>query len=305
MKKSFRDLEGCCEEAFAKKHQWWHLYTPGNLTSLIFIEDNDYRYALNLIARCHFEVNSITIVAVEIMSNHIHIVLSGDYLDIVNFFEFIRRRLKRYLKSKGRYLPKEFHLQVKQIHDLKTLRNTIVYVNRNGYVVNSKYTPFSYPWGTGRYYFNVIPFSKTLNSLTDLELREMFRSRNPLLPNEYNIINGHIAPPSFCDIELGMAMFRNAHHYFADLSKNVEAYSEMAIGLDDGDFLTDAELFTQVWKLAKEKFGVNSLKNLKKTQKHDLARTLHYDFRSSNGQIRRVLNINQHDIDAMFPLSSK
>ena len=35
-------------------------------------------------------------------------------------------------------------------------------------------------------------------------------------------------------------------------------------------------------------------------QKLDLARTLHYDYRSSNGQIRHVLGLNQYDVDQLF-----
>lgn len=55
---------------------------------------------------------------------------------------------------------KSFRMSLKSVCDLRTLRNTIVYVNRNGYVVNPAYTPFSYPWGTGRYYFNDFPLEK-------------------------------------------------------------------------------------------------------------------------------------------------
>lgn len=33
----------------------------------------------------------------------------------------------------------------------------------------------------------------------------------------------------------------------------------------------------------------------------DLARTLHYDYRSSNGQIRRVLGLGQYEVDSLFP----
>lgn len=51
-------------------------------------------------------------------------------------------------------------MSLKPINDLKALREAIVYVNRNGYVVNPSHTPFSYPWGTGRYYFNDVPITK-------------------------------------------------------------------------------------------------------------------------------------------------
>ena len=57
-------------------------------------------------------------------------------------------------------------------------------------------------------------------------------------------------------------------------------------------------------KCLKQSYGVTALHDLTRPQKLDLAKKLHYDFRSSNGQIRRVLALSQYDVDALFPLSS-
>ena len=100
-------------------------------------------------------------------------------------------------------------------------------------------------------------------------------------------------------------MFRNAHHYFSMISKNIEAYSELANELDDGEFLTDSELFTQVSKFLMHSYGTNLLRELTKPQKLDLARKLRKDYHSSNGQIRRILCLSQYDVDSLFPLSAK
>lgn len=150
-----------CEATFRGCDAWWHLYTAGKMSSILFVDDDDYRYAMNLLARCHKETGSITIVAFEIMSNHIHIVLCGSEHNARHLFDLFRRRLCRYLTKKNSGADmKSFRMSLKSVCDLRTLRNTIVYVNRNGYVVNPAYTPFSYPWGTGRYYFNDFPLEK-------------------------------------------------------------------------------------------------------------------------------------------------
>lgn len=130
----------------------------------------------------------------------------------------------------------------------------------------------------------------------------MFRSRDVKLPPDWQVLDGHIAPPCYCAIELGMAMFRDAHHYFSMVSKNVEAYSNIAVDLDDGEFLTDQELFTQLLKTVREKYRLGSVRELSPAQKLDLARTLHYDYRSSNGQIRRILGLSQYEVDSLFPM---
>ena len=42
-------------------------------------------------------------------------------------------------------------------------------------------------------------------------------------------------------------------------------------------------------------------KELTGAQRLDLARTLHFDYRSYNGQIRRLLNLSQYEVDSLFP----
>ena len=100
-------------------------------------------------------------------------------------------------------------------------------------------------------------------------------------------------------------MFRDAHHYFSRVSKNVEAYSNLAADLDDGEFLTDSELFSQLRKILQERYQESRIKDLSNAQKIDIAKILHYDYRSSNGQIRRLLGLSQYEIDSIFPLSAK
>ena len=138
---SYFESERMCEATFLSGGCWWHLYTPGNLTSLLFADDDDYRFAMNLTARCIAEFPALKVVAFEIMSNHLHIVLCGDKNIINEFFTLYRKRLKRYLSKKvqGR-LSNQFQMSLKPINDLKALREAIVYVNRNGYVVNPSHT---------------------------------------------------------------------------------------------------------------------------------------------------------------------
>ena len=302
---SYIESERMCEATFLSGGRWWHLYTPGNLTSLVFANDDDYRFAMNLMARCLAEFPTLAVIAFEIMSNHIHIVLSGDERIINEFFATYRKRLKRYLSTKAQSrFSNQFQMSLKPVNDLKALRDTIVYVNRNGYVVDPSHTPFSYPWGTGRYYFNDVQFAKKLSDVSDIGIRRMFRSRNPHLPENYRIIDGYVSPLEYCAVKLGMAMFRNAHQYFYMISKNIEAYENLAAELDDGEFLTDSELFTQVVKIVNSNYNVSNIRDLTPAQKHDLARKLRCDYRSSNGQIRRILGLSQYEVDSLFPLSA-
>lgn len=294
-----------CEATFNGSGEWWHLYTPGNLTSLIFTTDDDYRFAMNLMARCLTDFPALRVAAFEIMSNHIHIVINGEEDLIQDCFWTFRRRLKRFLRGRDQAkLSHLFQMTLKPIEDLKALRNTIVYVNRNGYVVNPDCTPFSYPWGTGAYYFNTFPVTGKLSGLTDNEIRRMFRSRNPHLPDNTALADGYVMPTEYCDVGLGMSMFRDAHQYFFMVSRNVENYETIASELGDGEYMTDAELFPKVCQLIKSDYGQGGLKDLSSAQKMDLARKLRKDYRSSNGQIRRILGLTRYEVDSLFPLSA-
>lgn len=299
--RNFRDKERCCEATFQSRQSYWHFYTNGKDMPIIFTDNREMALAMNIVAQAAFVyAEKVTIIAFTVMNNHFHFILEGDFQLIKEMLSFILKRLRRVLS-----LEKLPEVSSKPIEDIASMRNHIVYVHRNGYVANLNHTPFSYPWGTGAHYFMPVIHGKPFSEITSVENRLMFRSRDIKLPLDWHVINSggalYIAPPSFCDIALGMKMFHDAHHYFAIVSKNVEAFSGVAVEINDGEFLTDQELFAQVIRIVREKYRLASSKDLTGAQRLDLAKTLHYDYRSSKGQIRRVLGLNQYDIDSLFP----
>lgn len=298
---SFSEREKSCEMSFQNCMPFWHAYTSGRETPILFTTNKDMSLAMNIIAQAAFEfTGKVIIISFEVMNNHFHFVLSAEQSYAVQMLSFILKRVKRAFG-----INYEIKATLKPIEDLASMRNNIVYVHRNGYVANPNHTPFSYPWGTGAYYFMPERHGKPFSKITSVENRTMFRSRDVKLPSDWKVIDNYISPSSFCKTRFGMAMFRDAHHYFSMISKNIEAYSNIAVDLDDEEFLTDQELFSQLQKIVREKYRLGSMRNLSNAQKLDLARTLHFDYRSSNGQIRRVLNLNEYEINNLFPLSKK
>lgn len=296
----FKERERCCEATFLDGEPYWHAYTSGKETPLLFSLEEDFVFVMNVIAQAAALFPEVRIIAFEVMNNHFHFVVSADEEAVLTFWGFVRKRLVRSFP-----LMKGLQITIKPIGDLGALRNNIVYTNRNGYVADSSHTPFSYPWGTGRYYFLDRPRGKTLARIFVDDKRRMFRCRTPALPSGWEVSNGYVTPWNYCAVKFGMAMFRDAHHYFVMISKKVEAYAELAAELNDNEFLTDAELFVRLSSLLRSDYGVSSIKELTKPQRFDLARKLRYDFRSSNGQIRRVLGLSQYEIDSLFPLTAE
>ncbi len=296
--KNFKERERFCNATFLSGGPYWHVYTSGKETPLIFSTREEFTLAMNMVAQAQANT-SVTLLAFEIMGNHFHFVISADKEQILNFWNLIRKRM-----IKPFPLIKNVTPSLKPIDNLQSLRNNIVYTNRNGYVADPLHTPFSYPWGTGRYYFQDFPTNHRYAEIHSGQRRLMFRGREPELPGNWEIIDGHICPSSFCSIKTGMALFRDAHHYFSLVSKNVEAYTEIAAELGDGEFLTDPELYNQLAAILKKEYGAAPLKDLSRQQKFDLAIRLRRDFRSSNAQIRRILALSQYEIDSLFPLTA-
>lgn len=162
--KTFGESERRCEATFLNAGPFWHAYTSGKNTPLLFAEEADFAFVMNVIARAKLEYQDVVILAFEVMNNHFHFVLCAQEAQVSPFWDSIRKRLKR-------YYPDIVYadLSYKRIDSLNSLRNNIAYTHRNGYVANPDHTPFSYPWGTGRYYFLDAPAGVPYSTVSDRE----------------------------------------------------------------------------------------------------------------------------------------
>lgn len=299
--KSYAERERECEIVFCNNGPFWHVFSPGKETSVLFVEENDYVFAMNVVSLAKISFPNVSVIAFEIMDNHFHFLLAGTELDIDGFCKLIIKKMSRYFP-----LTKTFCFKRKSIETLQAFRNNVIYIHRNGFVVNPAETPFSYQWGTGPYYFSRFPFESRPSSEVHTDVRrKMFRGRAPEIPVDWKIINGYVMPSSYCSIKIGMALFRDAHHYFSSLFKNVESYGELAEEFKDGEYLTDPELYNVITNIVKTKYNILKIKDLTRAQKLDLANMMHFDYKSSNSQVRRVLNLSVYDVNSLFPLTKE
>jgi len=265
--------------------------------------EEDYKFTVTVIAIVS-ALTGVRILTFQVMSNHIHIIVEAPKPMCEDFFAEVKRRLRRYRNSNGRFASFEnFEASYLTIDDLQSLRIEIAYSNRNGYLVNPSYTPFSYPWGGGYLYFNPPAFATDARPFGDLtrdDKQKLCRSRIPDLPAGYMVKNGLILPQSFCAIKYGEGFFRDAHQYFSLVSKNYEAYSKIAKKLGDEVFLTDDEMFAALAILAKKKYGDGRVTLLPNNSKIELAKILRSDYNASDGQIQRMLRLDRALVSDLF-----
>lgn len=297
--------EEICENAFRRNGPFWHLYTPGDLTEIIFTCREEFVVGMNLVAVCLAAFPGLRILTFTLMNNHIHIILAGSREDALAFFDQFRKRLKRFLAGACRY-PDLAPLKpdTYEIPDLRALRAEIVYVNRNGYVVQPDHTPYSYPWSAGVLYFNPLLKGlpkKRLSSFSQPEQRRLYHSRLVNLPDRYEVYGEMIAPSSYCCIEEGEMYYRDAHQYFQILGRNQEAGCGIAKRLGDTSFLTDEEMFGVARTLSARDYGLRSPATLPAEAKTALAKTLFFEYKASPRQLRRLLKLDGAVLESLFP----
>ncbi|MBR1538718.1 MAG: hypothetical protein IJ636_04345 [Bacteroidales bacterium] len=307
---SFYEKEDRCRRVFELTLKQYgsvgHLCTPGEKQPIIFKDPEDYVFAMTLMAMCAFDCPSVPVITFIIMSNHIHVVLCGSEADVLAFFALFKRRLQRYLAEKGQRTDLSHFVCKKPIpiDSLESLRNQICYTNRNNFVVDPDQTPFSYPYGANGYYF--LPSAQVrkdacFGELTIREKRRLVHAREAGYPESFVVTDGYFSPMSFCRLDIGEAVFRDARHYFNKLAKDIESYRGIAAQLGDQIFYTDDELYDVVNRICKEKHAGQRPVLLGKNEKLELARLLHYDYNADNAKIMRMLSIPMALLNQLIP----
>ena len=271
----------------------------------IFCSEEDFKIGMWCLAAALHLCKSVRAITFELMGNHIHLILAGKKEDCIKAFGLFVERLRQAFPKRQRIIDwSKLKMEILPIESLQALRNEIIYVNRNAFVANPMYTPDSYPWGGGCTYF--CPW---LKHLATTPLREM-----PVLTQRALLHTKKIAPladlriidsmpfiPSFCDICLGESMFRDARSYFNSLTRNAEAFSQIASRLKDTIFLTDEELYSVICTYINKEYSVKIPSQLSAQQKIDTARRMHFDYNATNQQLRRMLRMGIEILEELFP----
>ena len=286
----------------------WHLCTSGKHQCSFFRTRDDYVYGMNLVALAASNYREkIKILTFQLMSNHFHFVMACDEPSVKEFFDFLYKKMHRYLAEfqRASEIQKIEH-KAYRVEDLRYLKTVITYVNRNGYLANQNETPFTYEWGANNCYFNPQTYRQAAIPVSELKLikkREMFKSRNFEIDGNYKYLKdtGYIAPYSYCCIDLAESFYRDAHDYFHLVSRQVETYSQIARELGDTVTYTDEELYSAVFAIIGKRYDVKNPVLLGSKEKIEMAKQLKYEYNATNKQIQRLLKLDENTVETLFP----
>jgi len=299
---TFYQKEEKCQALFNSIGPLFHCVSPENF-EVIFSSERQYKDAMLLFAACCKLVPKVKVYTFQFMSNHFHFIVGGERDEVEKLMMLFKLRLEKYLNKDHYVNLQSLEFKLHRIDDLEYLRSSIAYCNRNGFVVCNDVTPFSYPWGANGCYFNPVMrryynCCKSLAKVT--ELRNVFRGKCSDDARGLYILNECVSPLSFCDIDTGEQIFRDAKQYFYYLSRNVEAYAKIAAVISEEIMYTDDDLFAIASKIAVEQYGEKRLSFLPAKIKISLAQTLHFQYNAGKKQIQRLLKIDQNNLDGMF-----
>ena len=294
-----------CENTFAQYGPFFHIFMTPPANELLFLGDEDYRDATNMIALSVAECGGKEL-AYAIMNNHLHNILAPSRSQSLLFINLLKKRLNGFLRRAGKKVsPIEFHLI--EITDLKQLRDEIAYVIRNPYVARGDVNPFGYAWCSGFLYFNNLlkyfPSGTAAGEVSILTRRAIKHERDASMEPSFRIRDGLITPESFVDYSLVMSLFENARQFIWWVTRNVEAHTATAARLGEKGLLTDEEVYMVALHCCKKEYGVDTVKLLTQQQKTSLVRTLKYEYGANNKQLSRCTGIPQVFINEMFPLT--
>ena len=271
----------------------------------IFCNEEDFKIGMWCLAAALHLCKSVRAITFELMGNHVHLILAGQKEDCIKAFGLFVERLRQAFPKRQHAIDwSKFKMEILPIESLQALRNEIIYVNRNAFVANPMYTPDSYPWGGGCAYF--CPWLKhlattPLSELPVLTQRALLHTKKIASLADLKVIDSMPLIPSFCDIQLGESMFRDARSYFNSLTRNAEAFSQTASRLKDTIFLTDEELYSVLCSHISKEYSVKAPSQLSSQQKIDTARHLHFHYNATNQQLRRMLRLDIAILEALFP----
>lgn len=297
-----------CELCFLSHGPFFHLHTTPLVSDVLYHDDQDKLLAMNRIALDSAR-HPIRILAFTLMSNHFHFIIEGKSGDCLAFFDDLKEALRRSLSREGRLgLFKTVHASATPITSLKQLRDEIVYVLRNPYVVRNDVNPLGYKWSSGYLYYNdLLPFLARIpvSKLTIDQKRRISRSRDYDFPEHLFLMEDHISPASYINPTDVEQLFTGARQFTLWVYKNIEAQVEVSARYNEAPNLNDDEVLRVTLQLCQRQFGTKRPSDLSESDKKQLAIQLKNDYHVSNGQLARFTTLDRATISSLFPLAER
>lgn len=207
-----------------------HVYSDGNAVNSLFDSQEEKIAAMNMIAILAYSFN-VRILVQQVMTTHVHLIVSGEAKDREGFARELKRRLMLWASCKKHSVHSGIMVGNDEIKAERELMNKFMYVYRNAIVAGYPGMPWEYVGGPGNIFFidHGKVKGKPVSGLSKTERREMLHSKKIPPEGWLHDDNGLVLPHSYVDWKRVERLFRSPKVFLAFLhqSKNIESTIDM------------------------------------------------------------------------------
>ena len=279
----------------------YHLCTAALRDKLLCYDEEDYLAIWNALLVC-LAVAGLHVYCLCLMSNHIHILLSGTPELISGFFSHFKQKAGRHIKGRyGKTTAQELKYELFAVKDRKSFCQEVAYILRNPYKANIE-SPFSYKWSSAASYFN--PFLRegaNISQLTQSDQRALLKTRIDL-PASLRIYDRALTAASVVDAGFVESMFDHSSIQFFNAVKmwNLEDAVNLSHGQSVPDAYSDEEVLRGISQMCQDVFLVRSAEALGKKDLARMVRKLRARFGCPRSQLLRLLPVDDFLLDRLL-----
>ena len=283
---------------FDQKVLFFHVCTDGTNNGIVHFCEEDYEQA-NKIAAVAAYKHGVKIISHCHMTTHSHFVVwCGDEQAAKYFGESFKHAYSIYVYRahgvSGVY--QRIPVTVRQIADIRDLKNCVAYTLLNPVVARMVLRPEHWKWSSFAAYFNSVPQpSISVSSLSIRKTRELFKTYTDLSRSGFEVDDdGKLLLRSFVDYKFVERLFGGPTDFFKCMALTDSASEELKYtSIADPVRYTDDEIRAEASMLALKKFSVRDIDQLTMDQKTGLLLPLRKKTGASPSRLARVLRLNR------------
>lgn len=279
----------------------FHLHSSP-VPGLLFKDEEAYRTGINLMATC-LAGESLTLYCYCLMSNHFHMLLSGEEASVTAFFDRYRIRLATYHARKYGPARHVRSMKMGMVPVLTTgqFRKEVSYILRNPYKAGID-APYSYQWSLCRLYFNPTLGQVKGQKAGEMSSRAMHRELHTRvsLPDHYEILDGMILPSSFVDYRKVEATFGTSVDFFNGL-KEWKTEQEVESIHDQAEYpVYPDDLLIQKLQADFHAHHISGFQDMDARTSRQFISILHRKYGCTKKQILRISGFDPETVDRFY-----
>ena len=280
-----------------------HIYSDETSVNSLFDTRQDKIAAMNMIATLAYSYN-VKILVQQVMTTHVHSIVSGTAWDRERFARELRRRLIVWAEDKRHSVNGAIMVGNDEIRTERELMNKFMYVYRNAIAAGYPGMPWEYVGGPGDIFFKGhMAGGRPVSELSVRERRATFHTRLKIPEDWLFNEEGLILPRCYVDRARVERLFKSPKVFIAFMSqsKKTEAEIDMECSREYLRVAKESELRAESKELFMNMFGKASASRASLEERLAVAQKLWSDKKTfSLSSLSRVTLVPQGVLEAIF-----